>query len=104
EMGHRVGLMRPVTLWPFPKEALQRLSRKAKAFLVIEMSAGQMVEDVKLSILGRRPVFFYGRTGGGVPSTKDIINKILEVLPKIVKTGPVKMTETQNVETQNVET
>ncbi len=93
EMGHRVGLLRPITLWPFPKEALKRLSQKAKAFMAIEMSAGQMVEDVKLSVLGRREVYFYGRTGGGVPSTKEVLNSIIEVLPKIKAVGSVEMIE-----------
>ncbi len=93
EKGYRVGLLRPITLWPFPGEALKRLSQKAKAFMVIEMSAGQMVEDVKLSVLGRRPVYFYGRTGGGVPSTKDVLNSILEVLPKVRATDSVEMIE-----------
>ncbi|MEE9583975.1 MAG: 3-methyl-2-oxobutanoate dehydrogenase subunit beta, partial [Candidatus Brocadiales bacterium] len=62
-------------------------------FMVVEMSAGQMVEDVKLSILGRREVYFYGRTGGGVPSTKEILNSILEVLPKIKAAAPAEMIE-----------
>ncbi|MFQ5957390.1 MAG: 3-methyl-2-oxobutanoate dehydrogenase subunit VorB, partial [Candidatus Brocadiales bacterium] len=93
QMGHRIGLLRPITLWPFPKDAIRRISQKARAFIVIEMSAGQMVEDVKLSILGRRPVYFYGRTGGGVPSTKEVFNRILEVLPDIKTTDSVEMIE-----------
>ncbi|MFQ5862778.1 MAG: 3-methyl-2-oxobutanoate dehydrogenase subunit VorB [Candidatus Brocadiales bacterium] len=93
QMGYRIGLLRPITLWPFPKDALKRLSQKVKAFMVIEMSAGQMVEDVKLSILGRRPVHFYGRTGGGVPSTKEVIKSILDVLSNIKATDSVEMIE-----------
>ena len=56
------------------------LEKGVKGFLSVEMSAGQMVEDVKLSVSGRCPVHFYGRTGGGIPSPKDIIRKITEVM------------------------
>ena len=93
KIGYRIGLLRPITLWPFPKDALRRLSQRVRTFMVVEMSAGQMVEDVKLSILGRCPVHFYGRMGGGVPSTNEIINNILEVLPKINAADSVEMIE-----------
>ncbi|MDD5730210.1 MAG: 3-methyl-2-oxobutanoate dehydrogenase subunit VorB [Candidatus Omnitrophica bacterium] len=76
QKGKKVGLIRPVTLWPFPADAFTgRLKRGAK-YLVIEMSYGQMVEDVKLSVNGKAEVEFLGRAGGGMPSEEEIINKI----------------------------
>ncbi|MFA5335478.1 MAG: 3-methyl-2-oxobutanoate dehydrogenase subunit VorB [Candidatus Omnitrophota bacterium] len=75
-----VGMFRPITLWPFPEAQLQKLAKKSKAFLVVEMSAGQMVDDVKLSILGQRPIHFYGRAGGGVPTEEAIIEVIKDIL------------------------
>ncbi|MFQ5962871.1 MAG: 3-methyl-2-oxobutanoate dehydrogenase subunit VorB [Candidatus Scalinduaceae bacterium] len=77
----KVGLIRPITLWPFPCNILQRISERVHAILTVEMSAGQMVEDVRLSVYGRCPVHFYGRTGGGIPSPKEIFEKILEITP-----------------------
>lgn len=76
-----VGLFRPISLWPFPYNELKKLDNGKKRFLVIEMSAGQMVEDVRLAIEDKKRIFFHGRTGGGVPEEKDILrlaNKILK--------------------------
>ena len=70
--GLRVGLIRPITLWPFPDAAIQAAAAKAKRFLVVEMSAGQMVEDVRLAVNGAAPVHFYGRMGGSIPSEEEI--------------------------------
>jgi 2-oxoglutarate ferredoxin oxidoreductase subunit alpha len=67
--GLAVGLFRPISLFPFPADALDALGGQAKAFLVSEMSSGQMVEDVRLVVDGRLPVYFYGRQGGMVPSS-----------------------------------
>lgn len=78
--GIKVGLFRPISLWPFPSKALSVLAGAAKVFLTIELSAGQMVEDVRLAVLGSKPVYFYGRTGGNMPSTKEVYQKILEVM------------------------
>lgn len=78
--GLRVGLIRPITLWPFPSEPFARAAEKAKAFLSVEMSAGQMVEDVRLAVNGKRPVHFYGRTGGMVPTPEDVLAKFKEIL------------------------
>ena len=72
EMGLKVGLFRPKTLWPFPSEALVRLSRKVDHIVVFEMSTGQMVEDVKLAVEGRCEVSFYGRPGGVVSNPEEI--------------------------------
>ncbi|MFH1457689.1 MAG: 3-methyl-2-oxobutanoate dehydrogenase subunit VorB [Candidatus Omnitrophota bacterium] len=79
--GKRIGLIRPVTLWPFPQQAFQRFSRPERKvkFLVVEMSYGQMLEDVKLALDGRCPVGFLGRSGGGVPTEEEIISKISEL-------------------------
>ena len=71
-----VGMLRPVTLWPFPDKFIENACISAKKFLVVEMSAGQMVEDVRLAVNGRAAVDFYGRMGGGVPSEDEILGKI----------------------------
>lgn len=76
EMGLKVGLLRPKTLWPFPKRKLLEMSRTITNFLVFEMSTGQMLEDVKLSLEGRRKIHFYGRPGG-IISTPDEIAKVI---------------------------
>ncbi len=79
EIGLKVGLFRPITLWPFPKKALLETSRHVKDFLVFEMSTGQMVEDVKLTLEGRSNTHFYGRPGGTI-STPDEIAKVINSL------------------------
>jgi 2-oxoglutarate/2-oxoacid ferredoxin oxidoreductase subunit alpha len=78
--GIKVGLLRPLTVWPFPVKILQELAPKVKAFVVIELNAGQMVEDVKLAVNGKTPVHFYGRAGGACVTPEEVINKIQEVL------------------------
>ncbi len=75
EKGRKVGVFRPITLWPFPYYALSEVVRGARAALVVEMSAGQMVEDVYLAVKGTRPIFFYGRMGGIVPSATEIVRQ-----------------------------
>ena len=72
--GIAAGLLRPITLYPFPVTELQRLVRRARLFLVVEMSNGQMVDDVRLAIEGLRPVEFYGRMGGNAPSAEEVMN------------------------------
>jgi 2-oxoisovalerate ferredoxin oxidoreductase alpha subunit len=71
--GLKLGLLRPVTLYPFPVEAIRRLSVAAKGFAVVELSTGQLVDDVRLALNGRRPVEFYSRTGGNVPSAEEVL-------------------------------
>jgi 2-oxoglutarate/2-oxoacid ferredoxin oxidoreductase subunit alpha len=71
--GIRAGMVRPITLWPFPTAALRRLTGQAKFFLACEMSMGQMVEDVRLAVEGARPVYFYGRSGGNVPTPAEVV-------------------------------
>ena len=77
--GVKVGLFRPISLWPFPSEPLAELAKTAKAFVVFEMSAGQMVEDVRLAVNGAKPVSFHGRTGGMLPTPKELYEKIISV-------------------------
>ena len=74
--GHRVGLLRPITLFPFPTEAIDGLSRRVKGFLSVEMSTGQMVEDVMLASRFRVPVRHYGRTGGVVHSPGEVYDAL----------------------------
>lgn len=78
--GHKVGLLRPITLWPFPQDALSEISAKTKKFLVVEMNAGQMVEDVRLHTAHDAQVHFYGRMGGGVPTPEEIVQNATEIL------------------------
>ena len=73
EAGLRAGLFRPISLWPFPIDALAELAAHARGILVVELSAGQMVEDVRLAVEGRAPVAFHGRTGGMVPAPDEVL-------------------------------
>jgi pyruvate/2-oxoacid:ferredoxin oxidoreductase alpha subunit len=82
--GIRVGLLRPITLWPFPKEPIQRLANSAKLFFVSELSNGQMVDDVRLALEGKRPVTFYGRMGGSVPTTQEILGEVKRVYDNLM--------------------
>ncbi len=79
EEAAKVGLIRPITLFPFPSECIAKAAEKAKAFLTVEMSAGQMVEDVRLAVNGQRPVHFYGRQGGILPKARAIAEKLKEI-------------------------
>jgi 2-oxoglutarate ferredoxin oxidoreductase subunit alpha len=85
EEGIRVGLFRPITLYPYPKDALSSLIDQTKVFLVLEMSAGQMLEDVELVVKGRVPVEFQGWLGGRVPTPTEAAEKIREMAAKYVK-------------------
>ncbi len=77
--GVKVGWFRPVTLFPFPTRHISRLAEDPKVFLTVEMSCGQMLDDVKLAIAGKSPVVFYGRPGGGVPTDDEILDKIIQM-------------------------
>ena len=72
EQGMKVGLIRPISLWPFPNKVIRELTKKVRHFFVFEMNMGQMVEDVRLAIEGRGEVHFYGRPGGIVPTPLEI--------------------------------
>ncbi|MFQ6066361.1 MAG: 3-methyl-2-oxobutanoate dehydrogenase subunit VorB [bacterium] len=78
--GIKAGLLRPVTLWPFPYSPIRKLTEKVKLVFVVEMSEGQMLEDVKLAVEGRVPVHFYGRLGGGVPTPLEVVERIEEIM------------------------
>ena len=80
ESGLKVGLVRPITLYPFPEEPLARLAQQAKAFLCVEMSMGQMVDDVKIAVAGKAPVAFYGRAGGIFPTAGQLVAQMEKVL------------------------
>jgi len=84
--GQRVGLFRPISLWPFPSEALARVAANVHKVLVVELSNGQMFEDVRLALNGKVPVDFYGRTGGNVPSVKEIHAEVLARITPLVQT------------------
>ncbi|MHC4279172.1 MAG: 3-methyl-2-oxobutanoate dehydrogenase subunit VorB [Planctomycetota bacterium] len=79
EQGIKAGLIRPITLWPFPTEQISKAADDWRIFLTVELSCGQMVEDVKLAVAGKSPVLFYGRPGGGVPSTEQILERIIQL-------------------------
>jgi len=81
-LGIKIGLLRPITLFPFPSEKISQLSNKTDKFFVLEMSAGQMVEDVQISVKNNNEVLFYGRMGGGIPTENDIIDKVKELYKK----------------------
>lgn len=83
EEGIKVGLLRPITLWPFPKNAIKKRAETAKAFLCVEMSLGQMVEDVRLAVNGKRPVEFFGRTGGLIPEFKEVMEKTKQLYSEV---------------------
>lgn len=74
--GIRLGLLRPITLWPFPYEVVTGLSNRVQAFFVLEMNAGQMWWDVRFATKGMAPVYFHGRTGGMLPSDEDVVRAI----------------------------
>lgn len=75
-MGIKAGLFRPITLWPFPVNEINEACKNAKALLDVEMSMGQMIEDVKLAVNCSKPVHFFGRTGGVIPSPDEVLGEI----------------------------
>ncbi|MCL2839356.1 MAG: 3-methyl-2-oxobutanoate dehydrogenase subunit VorB [Defluviitaleaceae bacterium] len=83
--GIKAGLIRPITLWPFPSGEFQNLPSSVKHVLAAELSMGQMVEDVRLAVNGKLPVHFYGRTGGSIFEPVEIANKVREILGKGAK-------------------
>ena len=74
--GVKVGLIRPITLWPFPTKPFAAAAEKCKAFLSVELSMGQMIEDVKLATACRRPVYLCNRAGGMIPSPDEVLEAI----------------------------
>ncbi len=82
-VGVKVGLLRPITLFPFPNKKISQLAEQAKFFLVVEMSNGQLVDDVRLAVNGRKPVYLYNRLGGNVPSEKEINDELLKLMRSV---------------------
>src|SRR5450759_956684 len=76
EQGIKAGLIRPITLWPFPVDTIEKSVAGARVFLTVEMNMGQMVDDVRLAVNGRRPVEFFGRTGGIIPTPVEVLANI----------------------------
>jgi 2-oxoglutarate ferredoxin oxidoreductase subunit alpha len=77
--GIKAGMIRPITLWPFPTKVIENRVESAKAFLTVEMNMGQMVQDVRLTVCGRRPVSFFGRTGGIIPTPAEVLGEIEKI-------------------------
>jgi 2-oxoglutarate/2-oxoacid ferredoxin oxidoreductase subunit alpha len=82
EKGIRAGLVRPITLYPFPSEILSDLADRVGAFLTVEMNAGQMVEDVRLAVNGKKPVFFKGRMGGMIPTPEEVLLELESIVER----------------------
>lgn len=81
--GSKIGLLRPVTLYPFPEKELASLANHKRQFITFELNAGQMVEDVRLAVNGRSEVLFYGRTGGAIVTPEEIYEKLSAVVPQL---------------------
>lgn len=81
EQGLKIGLLRPITLWPFPTKEIQRLSNQIKGILDVELNAGQMIEDVRLAVDGKVPVYHFGRMGGIVPNPGEILEAFHKHFP-----------------------
>lgn len=79
KQGMKIGYFRPKTLWPFPMKELNKIADKVKKILTVEMNLGQMVEDVRLAVEGKAKVFFYGRSGGMIPTAEEIVEQIREL-------------------------
>lgn len=79
QQGIAVGLLRPISLFPFPEDRISQLADEARGFLVVEMSAGQMIDDVRLAVAGQAPVSFLGRMGGVVPMPDEIVAAIVKL-------------------------
>ena len=77
--GLKVGMLRPITLWPFPSEKVKQLSTNTKQFLVFEMNMGQMMEDIQLALEGQGDVTFYGRPGGVIPTPSEVARVITRI-------------------------
>jgi 2-oxoglutarate ferredoxin oxidoreductase subunit alpha len=81
ELGIKVGMVRPITLWPFPSKEFARVADmpSVKGFLDVELSSGQMIEDDRLAVNGKKPVYFHGRMGGNLPTQKEILDEIVKI-------------------------
>ena len=77
--GYKVGLIRPISLFPYPYDEFNKIKDNCKGVLTVEMNTGQMIDDVKIALKGRMPTYFYGRTGGMVPSPEEIVNEVKKI-------------------------
>jgi len=77
--GIKAGWIRPITLWPFPTEQVSRAAEEFRIFLTVELSLGQMLDDVKLAVAGKAPVLFFGRAGGGIPTVDEVFEQIRQL-------------------------
>ncbi|UCH11420.1 MAG: 3-methyl-2-oxobutanoate dehydrogenase subunit VorB [Fidelibacterota bacterium] len=98
DSGQRVGLLRPISLYPFPYKPLAQLAEQLDLILTVEMNAGQMVEDVRLAAEGRVPVEFYGRSGGVIPSPEEILAHLESLRNDVPVRGAPKTTQMEPVE------
>lgn len=80
--GLKIGIFRPISLWPFPHEALKKIGERGKPFLCVEMSLGQMIEDVRLSVAEKAPVHLLGRCGGVIPTEEEVFEEVKKLLGK----------------------
>ena len=83
DAGMKVGLIRPITLWPYPTKVLSEISRRVKGMMVVELNAGQMVQDVQRAVEGRVPVYHYGRMGGCIPNPQEVLDAMLSHFPNM---------------------
>ncbi len=81
--GIKAGLLRPITLWPFPNDAIKQTIEHAKAYLSVEMNMGQMIDDIRLAVNGQRPVDFYGRSGGMIPTPEGTLDALKALVQKV---------------------
>ncbi len=80
--GVKLGILRPITLWPFPSAEIERISAHVKGILVVELNAGQMIEDVRMACHDSIPVYHYGRLGGIVPNPQEVLDAFFDRFPE----------------------
>ncbi len=83
--GIKIGMIRPITVWPFPTDALAAMADKVKGMLVVELNAGQMIEDVRLAVNGKIPVYHFGRMGGMIPNPGEVLDALRKDFPELSK-------------------
>jgi 2-oxoglutarate ferredoxin oxidoreductase subunit alpha len=83
KQGLKVGLIRPITLWPFPSEVLKKTAERVKGFVSVELSMGQMIEDVKLATECKKPVRLCNRTGGMIVSPEEVVESVKKLLSEV---------------------
>ena len=79
KQGMKAGLIRPITVWPFPEKVIADAASHLKGVLTVEMSLGQMVDDVRLAVNGQCPVRFFGRTGGMIPGVREVYDQLMSM-------------------------